>query len=53
MKGRIKEARYRKRIKRRFRRTKARAERITWMVGMIKDSNLTIENFRPGKFSRC
>jgi hypothetical protein len=23
------------------------------MVGLIKDSNLTIENFRPGKFSRC
>ena len=53
MKKKLEEGRYRKRILSGLRKIYARPEEIIWMVDLIKDSNLTIENFRPCKFSRC
>jgi hypothetical protein len=44
---------YRKRILTGLRNIYARVEEMIWMIELIKDSNLAIENFRPSEFSRC
>jgi hypothetical protein len=49
----LEEGRYCKIILSGLRKIYAGPEEIISMVELIKDSNLTIENFRPGKFSIC